>query len=167
MSQRQTPKNQPPLTHTTTHDTQHTTQNRKHRHHGSPKLPASSSSNITGECNRCTSCNLSGSSQHGNVLLFDSTNIFLHLFYYYSMCSGSACLLTKGEFLEWLIVLYHGRCIKTMHTDPSYSSIFFLSMSLESLSCFGMILDKGGWGAIIAMLLYGRGRLRVVVSVVY
>ncbi len=64
------------------HTQQHTTHNIniEHHHHGPPKLPASSGTNFTGECNRRTLCNRSQSSQHGNVTFINKTNCSVILF---------------------------------------------------------------------------------------
>jgi hypothetical protein len=60
------------------------------------------------------------------------------------MCSGSARLLTKGEFLKIYLVLFLCRCIETMRTNPSYLALPYLAMSPEYSSCFSLILDGGG-----------------------
>jgi hypothetical protein len=65
---------QEPTTSCTHNNTQHTTKNIKHHHHGPPKLPASSGSNFTGECDRRTLHDLSRSLQHGNVTFINITN---------------------------------------------------------------------------------------------
>ncbi len=66
-----TQENQPPLAHTTTHNTQ---QKHKTPSPWPPKLPASSGSNFTGECDHRTSRNRSQSLQHGDVTFIDKTN---------------------------------------------------------------------------------------------
>ena len=75
---RPTPKTNHLLT--TTHNTQHKHTNKKHRHHGPPKLPAFKGSNFTGECNHHVSRELSRLLQHGDVLFIDDTNFsFIYL----------------------------------------------------------------------------------------
>jgi hypothetical protein len=66
------------------------------------------------------------------------------------MCSGSALLLTKGEFLKIYLVLFLCHCIEGTRTNPSYPVIPHLGMSPQYSSCFGLILDRGG-GAIVTM----------------
>ncbi len=146
---------QEPTASCTHNNTQHTLENIKHHHHGPPKLPASSSSNFTGECDCCTLHDRPGSSQHGNVLFIDNTNFSFIYFTIILICSGSACLLTKGKFLKIYLVLFLCRCIKTTRTNPSYPLIQYLAMSPEFSSCFGLISDRGG-GAIVTMLSGGE-----------
>jgi hypothetical protein len=54
-----------------------------------------------------------------------------------------------------------------MRTDPSYQSIFFLPMPLESSTCFGIVLDKGGAASLLPCLqgtiLYGKLHIVCVV----
>ncbi len=72
--------------------------------------------------------------------------LFLYLFYYYSMCSGSVRSLTKGEFLKIYLVLFLCRCIETMRTNPIYPALPYFSISPKYSSCFCLILDRGGGG---------------------
>ncbi len=97
---------QEPTASCTHNNTQHTTENIKHCHHGPPKPPAISGSNFTGECNCRMLHDLSQSSQHGNVLYIYGTNFSFIYFTIILICSGSARLLTKGEFLKIYLVLF-------------------------------------------------------------
>jgi hypothetical protein len=146
---------QKPTASRTHNNTQHTTKNIKHRHHGPPKLPASSGSNFTGECNCITLRNQSRSSQHGDVHFIDDTNFSFIYFTIILICSGSACSLTKGEFLKIYLVLFLCCCNETMPTNPRYLLIPYLVMSPEFSSCFGLISDRGG-GAIVTMFSGGE-----------
>ena len=141
---RQTPRvNQPPLEHTTTHNT--TTKNSiKHCHHRPPKPPASNGFNFTGECDHHMCIAIDHDYRNTAMYFILTTLTFPFLFNCYSMCSGSACSLTKGEFLKLYLVMFLCHCIKTMCTNPSYPAIPYLVMLLENSSCFGLILDGGG-----------------------
>jgi hypothetical protein len=142
MSQRRTPKK---TNASCTHNIlQHTTENIKHHHHGPPKPPASRGSNFTGECNCHMSHYQSRSLQHGDAFFIDDTNFSFFYFTIILICSGSACSLTKGEFLKIYLVLFLCCCIETMHTNPSYPSIPYLAMSLKFSSCFNLISEGGG-----------------------
>jgi hypothetical protein len=106
---RRTPRNQPPLEHTTikthTHKTHKTKNSIQHGHHEPSKLPDSNGSNFTGECNCRTLRNQSWSLQHGDVLFIDDTTcpfIYLPII----LCSGSARSLTKGEFLKIHLMIF-------------------------------------------------------------
>ena len=67
------------------------------------------------------------------------------------MCSGSARSLTKGEFLKIYLVIFVCRCIETRRTNPIYPAIPYLLMSPENSSCFGLLSDRGGGGAIVTL----------------
>ena len=54
---------------------------------------------------------------------------FSFLFNCYSMFSGSARSLTKGEFLKVYLVIILCRCIETTCTNPSYPRIPYLALS--------------------------------------
>ena len=60
------------------------------------------------------------------------------------MCSGSARLLTKGEFLKIYLVPFLCHCIETACTNPSYPALPYLGMLPKYSSFFGLILDRGG-----------------------
>ncbi len=154
---------QEPTTSCAHNNTQHTTENIKHHHHGPPKLPSSSGSNFTGECDCRTLRDRSRSSQHGHVLFIDDTNFSFIYFTIILICSGSACLLTKGEFLKICLVFFLCCCIKTTRTNPSHPSIPYLAMSPKFSSCFGLISDRGG--AIVTVFFRRRGRLRLLLAV--
>ncbi len=61
------------------HTTNTTPQKQKHQHHDLSQLLASSSFNFIGECDRCMLCNQSQSTQHGNVIFIDETNVYFIL----------------------------------------------------------------------------------------
>ncbi len=61
-----------------TQPTQHP-KKQKHQHHDLPQLLASSGFNFIGECDCCMLRDWSQSTQHGNVIFIDETNIFLVL----------------------------------------------------------------------------------------
>ncbi len=135
---------QEPTASRTHNNTHHTTENIKHRHHVPPKPSTSSSSNFTGEYNDRTLRNWSRSSQHGKVLFVDYTNLSFIYLTINLMCSHSACLLTKVEFLKIYLVLLLCRCIEMTCTNSSYPSILYLAMPPKYSSCFGLISDRGG-----------------------
>jgi hypothetical protein len=124
----------------------------KHRHHGPHKPPAPSGSDFRGKCNRHTSHDGARSSKHGNVLFIDCTNSSVILLTILLITSDQHTRGHKVSFGCDDSCFFRGHCIKTTCTDPCYSVIFFLPMSPESSSCFGMISDEGG-GVILAMLL--------------
>ncbi len=59
-----------------TQPTQH--HKKKHQHHDLPQSLASGGFNFIGECNRHMLHDWSQSTQHGNVILIDETNIFFY-----------------------------------------------------------------------------------------
>ncbi len=146
---------------------QHNTKKIKHWHHDLPCLPASSGSNFWGECNCHTSRNQTQSAKQGDAIFLCVTNEFFILFNInLSAADRHARGLKICFFCEYLC--FFCRCFETTRTDPSYPPIFFWPMPLESLSCFGMILDKGG-AALLLPCLQGTvsyGKLRVVSVVV-
>jgi hypothetical protein len=133
----------------------------KHQHHGPHKLPAPSSSNFRGKCNPRTSHDGARSLKHGNVLFIDCTNSSVILLTILLITLDQHARGHKVSFGCDDSCFFRGCCIKTTRTDPCYSVISFLPMSPKSSSCFGMILDEGGGGAIVTMLSYNRGRLHI------
>ena len=116
----------------------------KHRHHGPRKPRAPSSSDFRGKCNCRTSHDGARSSKHGDVLFIDCTNSSVILLTILLITSDQRARGHKVSFGCDDSCFFRGRCIETTRTDPCYSVIFFLPMSPESLSCFGMISDEGG-----------------------
>jgi hypothetical protein len=86
----------------THNNTQNTTENIKHRHHIPPKPPASSGSNFTGECD-WQSITIIETQQCSFI---DDTNFSFIYFTIILICSSSARLLTKSEFLKIHLVLF-------------------------------------------------------------
>ncbi len=116
----------------------------KHRHHGPHKLPAPSGSNFRGKCNRRTSHDGARSSKHGDVLFIDCTNSSVILLTILLITLDQCAWGHKVKFGCDDLCFFCGRCMETTRTDPCYLVIFFLPMSPESSSCFGMISDEGG-----------------------
>ncbi len=116
----------------------------KHQHHGPHKPPAPSGSNFRGKCNHHTLHDGAQSSKHGNVLFIDCTNSSVIVLTILLITLDQCAWGHKMSFGCDDSCFFRGRCIKMMRTDPCYSVIFFLPMSPESSSCFGMILDEGG-----------------------
>ena len=63
---------------------QHRTTSKKHQHHDLPRPPASSGSNLTGECDRRTSHDRYQSPQHGDAIFY--VKLTFPLFYWLLFC---------------------------------------------------------------------------------
>ncbi len=111
---------------TASHTQNSTQKNWKHRHHVPPKPLASSGSNFTGECNRCTSRNRYWSPQYGNVTFIDKTNCSVILFTIILQATAWRARGQKVSFSKLLFMLFLHNCIGTMHTNLSYPAIFYL-----------------------------------------
>ncbi len=116
MSQRQTLNNQPPLAHTTTHNTQQKTENTVTMVPPSHQLPAAP---ILQKSTIAICCAIDHNHCNTAMYFFWRHLLFLYLFYYYSMCSGSACSLTKGEFLKIYLVLFCAAASKRCELTPA------------------------------------------------
>jgi hypothetical protein len=92
---------QEPTASCTHNNTQHTTKNIKNGHHGPPKLPASSVSNFTGECNWLMSRDQSQSLQHGDVTFIDKTNCSVILFNIILQAAAWRTCGQKVSFICW------------------------------------------------------------------
>jgi hypothetical protein len=103
----------PLLSHTTTHNTQHTTHKKKHCYHGPPKPPASSGSNFTGECDRCTLHDQYQSPQYGDVTFINKTNCSVILFTIILQAAAWRARGQKVSFYKLLVVLFLRNCIGT------------------------------------------------------
>ena len=106
----------------------------------------------------------SWSPQHGDAIFRRETNFFFILF---TIILYAADRRAQGQkvcfFSEYLCFLF-GRCVESTRTDPSYPTIYFLSMPPESSSCFGMVSDEGGGSAIVMIVVgarrHGKGKYR-------
>jgi hypothetical protein len=97
---------QEPTASRTHNNTQHTTKNINHHHHGPPKLPASSGSNFTGECNRHTSCDRSGSLQHGDVTFINKTNCSIIIFTIILQAAARHARGQKVSFISYYLCFF-------------------------------------------------------------
>ncbi len=115
------------------HTQQHTTHNIKHKTPSpwSPKLPASSGSNFTGECNCRTSRNRSQSLQHGNVTFIDKTNCSVILFTIILQAASWHTCGKKVSFICYYSCFFVCNCIRTTRTNLNYPAIFYLLIHHE------------------------------------
>jgi hypothetical protein len=66
------------------------------------------------------------------------------------LLSGSPRSGSKGEFFKLILVPFMCCCIYMTQTNPSYPGILYLPMPPQSSSCFGLVSDSGGGGAMVA-----------------
>jgi hypothetical protein len=80
--------------------------------------------------------------QQGNII-FSHENDSLFILLTIVLKTADQCAHSKkvSIFCEDLC-FFCGRCVKSMHTDPSYQWIFCLPVPPKSPSWFGIILDK-------------------------
>jgi hypothetical protein len=124
MSQWQTLRRTNRLLHTqhhTTHNTQHKTPSP-----WSPKLPASSGSNFTGECNRRTSRNQSRSLQHGDVTFINKTNCSVILFTIILQAVAWRARRQKVSFICYYSCFFCATASEQHTLNLSYPAIFYL-----------------------------------------
>ena len=78
---------------------QHTAQQHKKQWHHDPLLsPPFSGSSFEGKSDHRTLRDRALSALHGDAIFLHVTKFFLCFICYYSIGTGSACMLTKGEF---------------------------------------------------------------------
>ena len=134
---------------------QHRTTSKKHQHHDLPRSPASSGSNLTGECDRRTSHDRYRSPQHGDAIFLCETNFSFILLTIILYAADRRAWGQKVCFFSKYLCFLFVRCIESTRTDPSYLPIYYSLMPLEASSCFGMISDEGGGGAIVMVVVGG------------
>ena len=137
------------------HNTNRTT-SEKHRQHDLPRPPASSGSNLTGECIRHTSHDRDRSPQHDDAIFLRETN-FSFILLTIILCAADRRAWGQKVcfFSEYLCFLFV-RCIESTRTDPSYPPIYFSPVPPKSSSHFGMISDEGSGGAIVMVAVGGE-----------
>ena len=137
---------------------QHRTTSKIHQHHDLPRPPASSGSNLTGECDRRTSRDRYRSPQHGDAMFLSEANFFYILLTIIPYAGDRRAWGQKVCFFSDYLCFLFGRCLESTRTDPSYPPIYFLPMPPEASSCFGMILDEGVERAPLSCLLLAARR---------
>ncbi len=139
------------------HTQQHTTHNikHKHHHHGPPKLPASSGSNFTGECNCRTSCNWSRSSQQGDVIFIDKTNCSVILFTIILQDAAWRAHGQKVSFICYYLCFFCTTASK-QHTLTSAIRRYFICRYTTSNSHVSAWFWSMGGGTIVTMFLGGE-----------
>ncbi len=139
------------------HTQQHTTHNIKHKyhHHGPPKLPASSGSNFTGECNPRTSRDWSQSSQHGNVTFIDKTNCSVILFTIILQAAARRVRRQKVSFICYFLCVFCATASE-QHTLTSAIRWYFICQYTTSNSHVSAWFWMRGGGTIVTMFLGGE-----------
>ncbi len=157
-SQRQTPKNQPPLAHTTTHNN-----NKKHCHRGPPKLPASNGSNFTGEYKCHTLRNRSWSLQHGDITYNDKTYCSVMLF---TIILQAVTWCTCGQQVSFISYYswFFGATASEQRALTSAIRQYFICQYLTNTSHISAWFWMRGGGRHCHNVFMRRGRLRLLLA---
>ncbi len=146
---------QEPTASSTHNNTQHTTKDIKHHHHGPPKLPASSGSNFTGECDCRTSRDRSRSLQHDDVTFIDETNCSVNLC---AIILQAAARHARGQKVSFISYYSFFFCATASEQRALTSAIrlYFICRYPTSNSHVSAWFWTRGGGAIVTMFSGGE-----------
>ncbi len=107
-----------------TQPTQHHNK-QKHWHYDLPRPLTSSGFNFIGECDCRMFCNQSQSTQHGDLIFIDETNIFFILLNIILRVLDRHTHELKVSYFSDYLLFYLSHCIETTCTNHIYPSIFY------------------------------------------